>query len=62
VPVWLLTYDYGRKSYQVAVNGYTGAIAGDRPYSVIKIVLAVLAAVAVMAGVAWLAEHQGLRR
>jgi DNA-directed RNA polymerase subunit RPC12/RpoP len=48
VPVWLLTYDYGRKSYQVLVNGYTGQIAGERPYSFWKItflVLAVLAAV-----------------
>lgn len=45
VPVWLLTYAYGRKSYQVVVNGCTGAIAGDRPYSWIKITLAVLAAI-----------------
>ena len=24
VPIWLLTYTYGRKAYQVIVNGYTG--------------------------------------
>ena len=24
VPVWLLTYNYGSKPYQVIVNGYTG--------------------------------------
>ena len=24
VPVWLLTYTYGAKSYQVVVNGVTG--------------------------------------
>lgn len=42
-PVWLLSYDYGRRSYQVVVNGSTGSIAGDRPYSWIKITLAVIA-------------------
>ncbi len=48
VPIWLLTYDYHRKSYQVVINGYTGVIAGKRPYSFWKItflVLAILAAI-----------------
>ena len=40
--MWLLHYDYGRRSYQVVVNGVTGAIAGEQPYSWIKILLAVL--------------------
>ena len=43
LPVWLLTYDYGRKAYQVVVNGVTGSIAGEQPYSWIKIFFAVLA-------------------
>jgi hypothetical protein len=47
LPVWLLHYDYGRKSYQVVVNGVTGAIAGEQPYSWIKIFFAVLAAIIV---------------
>jgi hypothetical protein len=37
VPVWLLTYDYGAKKYQVVANGYTGALAGHYPYSAWKI-------------------------
>jgi hypothetical protein len=37
VPVWLVSYNYGRKTYQVVVNGYTGQISGDRPYSFWKI-------------------------
>jgi DNA-directed RNA polymerase subunit RPC12/RpoP len=44
VPVWLLSYVYGRKSYQVVANGCTGTLAGDRPYSWVKILFAVLAA------------------
>ena len=43
LPVWLLTYTFGKKVFQVLINGYTGAIAGRRPYSWIKITLAVLA-------------------
>jgi hypothetical protein len=42
-PIWLMTYVYGPKSYQVMVNGVTGTIAGSRPWSWIKITLLVLA-------------------
>ena len=37
LPVWLLSYTYGSKSYQVLVNGSTGQIAGHRPWSAIKL-------------------------
>src|SRR5438046_10731590 len=43
VPIWLLTYNYGTRNFQVVINGYTGAIAGRYPKSWIKITLAVLA-------------------
>ena len=49
VPVWLLTYDYGSRSFQVVINGYTGAIAGKHPLSWVKIMLAVLAVIIVIA-------------
>jgi hypothetical protein len=42
VPVWLVNYTYGRRTYQIVANGYTGAIAGEQPYSWVKIVFAVL--------------------
>ncbi len=42
VPIWLSAYRYKGKVYQFVVNGRTGAIAGDRPYSTKKIVLAIL--------------------
>jgi hypothetical protein len=48
VPVWLLTYTYGADSYQVVINGYTGAIAGKYPLSWGKILLAVLLALIVL--------------
>jgi len=52
VPVWLLTYDYHGKSFQVLINGYTGSIAGNRPYSFWKIfflVIGILAGIALVA-------------
>jgi len=48
VPVWLLTYTFGANSYQVLVNGVTGKIAGGRPWSWIKITLAILVALIIL--------------
>jgi ribosomal protein S27E len=42
VPVWLVTYTYGPKNYQIVVNGYTGAVAGDRPISYVKVFVYVI--------------------
>jgi hypothetical protein len=56
VPLWLLTYNYGPRAFQVAVNGYTGQIAGEYPRSWVKITLAVLALLAVVGAVAWFAQ------
>ena len=52
VPVWVLAYTYGSQSYQVVVNGYTGAMAGKHPLSWVKITLAVLAVLIVIAIIA----------
>jgi len=49
VPLWLLTYNYGRRNFQVVINGYTGAIAGKYPKSWVKMTLALLALAAVIA-------------
>jgi hypothetical protein len=43
VPVWLVSYNYGSRGFQIVVNGYTGTIAGRHPLSWIKITLLVLA-------------------
>ena len=49
VPVWLVAYDYGRKSYQLVANGVTGEIAGRYPKSAWKIFFLVLAVLVVVA-------------
>jgi Zn finger protein HypA/HybF involved in hydrogenase expression len=48
VPVWLLTYTYRRTVYHVAANGVTGRMAGERPWSWIKIVLLIIVALMVL--------------
>ena len=48
VPVWLVSYTYGSRSFQILANGYTGALAGERPYSAWKIFFAVLGGVLVL--------------
>jgi len=48
VPVWLVTYNYGAKSFQVVVNGYTGKMAGEHPLSWVKIALAIIAVLLVI--------------
>jgi DNA-directed RNA polymerase subunit RPC12/RpoP len=47
LPVWLLTYRFHDKPYRVFVNAATGEVQGERPYSWVKILLAVLVGLAV---------------
>jgi hypothetical protein len=42
LPIWSLTYDFGGKSYAVLVHGQSGKVAGEAPYSWIKIALLVV--------------------
>jgi hypothetical protein len=49
--VWIACYLHAGKTYNILVNGRTGEVAGERPYSVPKIVAAVLAAVVVIAAI-----------
>jgi hypothetical protein len=57
VPVWLLTYTYGRRTYQVLVNGCTARIAGRYPRSAWKIVMLVLLALLVAAAIITFSER-----
>jgi len=58
VPVWLLTYTYGRKAWQVVANGYTGEVAGRYPKSPWKIAGAALLLVIVVLTIAFFANAQ----
>lgn len=48
LPVWAGAYQHGGKSWQIVVNGCTGEVQGERPYSAVKIALAALAALIVL--------------
>jgi DNA-directed RNA polymerase subunit RPC12/RpoP len=53
LPIWIAAYQYGGKAFQFLVNGQTGEVVGKAPWSVVKITLAILAAVLVIgAGIA----------
>jgi hypothetical protein len=43
LPVWLLSYRFRDKPYRVVVNAATGEVQGERPWSVAKILLLILA-------------------
>lgn len=43
LPVWLAAFNLRGKAYHYAINGETGRVCGQRPYSAPKIALAVLA-------------------
>jgi hypothetical protein len=57
VPIWLLSYNYGPRAFQVVLNGYTGTIAGKYPKSWVKILFAVLA-VLIVAGIIFGLAHR----
>jgi DNA-directed RNA polymerase subunit RPC12/RpoP len=58
LPIWLAAYRFRGKSYRFVVNGQTGEVKGERPWSWVKIAIAVLFAALVAGVVYYLAEVQ----
>jgi Zn finger protein HypA/HybF involved in hydrogenase expression len=48
LPLWIAAYVAGGKTFDVYVNANTGEVVGERPYSAVKIVSAVVAAIMVI--------------
>jgi DNA-directed RNA polymerase subunit RPC12/RpoP len=57
LPMWLAVYRYQNAPYRILVNARTGEVQGDRPYSWIKITLAVIAGI-ILAAVIFLIVQQ----
>ncbi len=55
-PVWMTHFTYQGKEYYYAINAQNGKIVGERPYSYTKIIVLVLAVLAVLAGAIYLGE------
>ena len=60
LPVWMAAYKYGGKSYRFLVNGQTGEVQGERPYSAWKIAFAVVLVVIVVLGVIYVTDPEVL--
>ena len=54
LPVWLAAYKYRGKTYRFVVNGRTGRVQGERPWSAIKIALAVIVGLIVAAAAGYI--------
>lgn len=48
LPLWLLTYRYGGRTFQVVVNAETSEVHGERPWSVPKILFAIFSTLLVV--------------
>ncbi len=48
LPFWIAGFRFRNKTYQFIVNARTGEVQGDRPYSVVKIALAVVVGATVL--------------
>lgn len=48
LPLWISAYRYNDKVFRFLVNARTGDVQGERPYSVIKIALTVIAVLAII--------------
>ena len=60
LPIWMAAYKYNGKSYRFLVNGQTGEVQGERPWSVWKIAFAVLLAAVLALGAVYLSDPEAL--
>lgn len=59
LPIWMAAYKYRGKTYRFVVNGRTGRVQGERPWSGWKIAIAVVLGLIVAAGVGYvMAQNQ----
>ena len=59
LPVWSAAFRYRDKSYRFVINGRTGKVQGERPYSVWKIVFAILISLLLLTGAYYYLEQSG---
>jgi len=54
LPLWVVVYKFNKKYYQVLINGSNGEIKGERPVSILKILLLILIIAGAGAGIYFL--------
>lgn len=58
LPVWTAAYRFRGRSYRFVVNAQTGQVRGDRPWSAVKIALAVLAVALLIGAIVYFQNNQ----
>jgi len=57
LPLWMSSFRYGDKVFRVTVNARTGEVAGERPYSWVKILMFILFILAIIGGIIYLVHR-----
>ena len=60
LPIWMAAYKYNGKSYRFVVNGQTGEVQGERPWSIWKIGFAVAVVAVIVLGAVYLNDPETL--
>ncbi len=58
LPVWVAAYKYRGQTYRFVVNGQTGRVQGERPWSVWKIGLAIASAACLIGAILYIGGQQ----
>ncbi len=56
LPVWMSSFVYKNKVFRFMVNGQTGKVGGKAPVSPLRVAVAVVLGLAVLAGLVWLSN------
>ncbi len=57
-PLWIASFEWKDKIYNYAINAQTGKIAGERPYSILKIIFAVVTVALIVGGIVYYDQLQ----
>lgn len=60
LPVWSAAFRFKQKTYRFIINGRTGKVQGERPYSVWKIAFAVILGITVIGGILVYLQQSGM--
>jgi hypothetical protein len=60
LPVWSAAFRYQQKAYHFIINGRTGQVQGERPYSYWKIGFAIFFGIVALVGVLIVMERSGV--
>ncbi len=57
LPIWISAYKFNKKTFRFMINGDTGEVKGERPWSWVKITFTILIVVAIIAAIVYYANQ-----